>query len=211
MLKEKIEEKIGFVTLDNGPENLLVPSLINEIIDVCNRFDKHDDVHIIFMNSSAEKFFSNGLDPKALMEEGFEVCFQAVIRMVYELYALKKPMVACINGYALAGGAVLGILADYRFANPKLKYSFNEVLLGLTMPQILFDIIKNTVGPFHAKHLSQTGKVVKANDAIAMGLVDKIFENEQLYAHSLHFAKRLSRMSPISLRQFKKNFTKKCL
>ena len=211
MLKEKIENKIGFITLDVNPENTLSPASIGSIIDLCEKLDSSEDVHVIFMSSARARYFSNGIDPLAIREKGIMACFEALVDLVTRLYAIKKPMVACVNGYALAGGAVLGILADYRFADQNLKYAFNEILMGLTMSQMLFDIIKNAVGPFHAKHLSQTGKAVRAGEALSMGLVDQIFEPHELYKRSLNFAKRLSGLSSPSLCHLKKVSRKEIL
>ncbi len=209
MLTQRVEDKIGFIELDINQENTLAPASINELIKKCEELDKLQSVNVLFISSARDKYFCNGLNPLAVKEEGLDICFSAIVNMITRLYSIKKPMVACINGYALAGGAVLGILADYRFANAALKYAFNEILLGLTVPQILFDIINNTVGSFHAKHLCQTGKVVRAKEALSMGLIDGIFEDDRLYSKSLHFAKRLANFSSLSICYIKKLSRKK--
>ncbi len=205
MLHLKVEEKIGHIALDINEENTLNGAVINEIIRRHEEFDNRKDVNVIFLSSQRDKYFCNGLDPNALRDEGSDVCFGAIVHMVPKLYSLRKPMVACINGYALAGGAVLGILADYRFADHTFKCAFSEILLNLTMPRILIDIIRNTVGPFHAKHLCQTGKIVKAEEALSMGLVDNLFEPDELYKKSFNFAKKIARFSPSALAYMKKS------
>ena len=205
MLEFKIKEKIAHVVLDINEENTLNPAVINTIIEKCEEFDKKTDVNVIFMSSRRDKYFCNGLDPNSLREEGSEVCFEAIVRMIFKLYTIKKPIVVCINGYALAGGAVLGILADYRFADHTLKYAFSEIYLNLTMPRMLVDIIRNTVGSFHAKHLCQVGKIVKAEEALSMGLVDNLFEPDELYKKSLNFAKKLAKFSSSALAYMKES------
>ena len=147
MIQTHIQDKIGFITLDINKRNSLVPESIYSLIEFCKQMDASHQVNIIFLSSKNDKYFCNGLEPSAVVADA-ESCFKAIMDMIQNLYLLSKPMVACINGYAMAGGAVLGILADYRFISPKTKYSFSEVALGIPMTHLLVEIIKNVVGPF---------------------------------------------------------------
>ena len=202
-LNIETKEKVAIVEMDFNVENTFTPARITSLIETCEELDRSEETNVILLKSAQEKYFSNGLDPEALKTD-LDVCFEYMLKMIRNLYGLDKPMVAAVNGYAIAGGAVLSVLADYRIVDTRFKAAFNEVLIGITMVQLLIDIIRETVGPFHAKHLCQRGVTFKAKEALQMGFADFVVQPEELTNRSFLFAKRLAKLENRSICNIKK-------
>ena len=202
-LNIEIKERVAIVEMNFNAENTLTPKTIASLIETCEELEHSQEVHVILLRSAQDKYFSNGLDPRSLDTE-LNACFEGILKMIRSLYSIGKPMVAAVNGYALAGGAALSILADYRVIDTRFKCAFNEVLLGVTMIQILIDIIKETVGPFHAKHLCQRGITFKAKEALDMGFADLMVEPDELVSRSFLFARRLAKLENKSICNIKR-------
>ena len=202
-LNVQIRERVAIVEMNFNAENTLTPRTIVSLVKTCKELDLSQKVHVILLRSAQDKYFSNGLDPSSLDTE-LDACFTNILKMIHSLYSIEKPMVAAVNGYALAGGAVLSILADYRVIDTRFKCAFNEVLIGMTMTQVLIDIIRETVGPFHAKHLCQRGITFKAKEALKMGFADSVVEPGRLAFRSFLFARRLAKLESRSICNIKR-------
>ena len=133
------------------------------------------------------------------------IMFKSMLEILDRLYALKKPLVAALNGYTIAGGGVLAVVADFRYMSKDARFSLNEVKLGIPMPEKLINIVKNTVSPFYAKQICYLGLALRADEALEMGIADNVCEPDKLYEETLYFAKKLSKLDPVALQTIKKN------
>ncbi len=201
-----IRENIATVEMNFNTQNVFGVNELHLLMDSLEGIAKKKEVHVILLTSCSEKYFSNGIDPQALKKDGIDICFQTLFEFIRRIYILQKPLVARLRGYTMAGGAILSILADYRIASPTLRIAFNEILLGLTMKQLVVDIIKETVGSFHAKLICQTGYSLKAGRALEIGLVDFCYENSELDEKAFIFARKLARLNNESLCHMKSMF-----
>ncbi len=199
-IRKNIIDHVGILELNLNEENTLTDKSVKDIIEGCKEMDKSKSVRVILLKSAHKKFFCNGFNLKYLASGNIMSLYNSIMEMVDELYALEKIMVASINGYAMAGGAVLGILADYRLMGEDARYSFNEIKLGLPLGLKLLNILKQTVGSFHAKHLSQLSVIVRSKEALEIGLADRIYSNVELDQKSFYFAKRIASLDSVALR-----------
>ena len=179
LLNLEIEDHLAWLRLNQPPLHELTPELIDELSAAHRWLATNDDVWAVILGASGEKFFCNGLSPEAMLAcdaAGREAIFDKLFAMMREMYAFPKIELAAINGHAMAGGAVLAILCDFRFmagADSKARIGFSEVPVGLTMPAFLLEIIEGVVGPQHLVQIAMLGRAFRASEALAMGLVDE--------------------------------------
>ena len=116
---------------------------------------------------------------------------------------IPKPVVAAVNGYALGGGCELALCADVRFASSDAVLGQPEVLLGIIPGAGGTQRLTRLIGPSKAKDLIFTGRFVAAEEALAIGLVDRVFAPEQVYAEALAWAGRFAGAATYALRAAK--------
>jgi enoyl-CoA hydratase len=112
-------------------------------------------------------------------------------------------VVAAITGYALGGGCELALAADVRFAAEDAQLGQPEVLLGIIPGAGGTQRLSRLVGPSRAKELIYTGRFVKADEALAMGLVDRVLPKEQVYDEAVAWAGQFKGAAALALRAAK--------
>jgi enoyl-CoA hydratase len=141
--------------------------------------------------------FSAGLDLPSLVDlsqkqiESFMVHFDATMLRVFEL---PLPVIAAINGHAIAGGCVLGLQADHRFAaDTDLRIGLNEVANGLGLPTVVVETLRFAVPSQSLGAIALEGRVVDPHAACALGLVDEVVPQRALLEHAIDKARVLAR------------------
>ncbi|TGK02662.1 enoyl-CoA hydratase/isomerase family protein [Leptospira langatensis] len=183
----RIEEKenLAWIWLDNQPANEMTEELMDELIEAHRILADKKSVRAVLIGSKSDKFFSNGLDPSYMLErnaEGRIKVFAKLFEMMRVIYSFPKPEASVINGHAMAGGAVLAILTDFRFMSEgKARYCFSEVLVGLTIPPTLLRIIESVVGRPNLREVAMLGKAFKPEEARSIGLVDSLYAPDDLH------------------------------
>lgn len=113
---------------------------------------------------------------------------------------LNKPLIAAVNGYALGGGLEFALSADIRIAAQDAKFGFPETGVGLTVTQAGTKLISQIVGLGKAKELVFTGEFIDAEEALRIGLVNKVVPDEMLMDETLEMCRKIGERSPLSLR-----------
>ncbi|TGK20199.1 enoyl-CoA hydratase/isomerase family protein [Leptospira fluminis] len=210
----KIEEKesLAWIWLDRAPSNEMTEELMDELIEAHRILGEKKSVRAVLIGSKHEKFFSNGLDPRYMLERSANdriKVFAKLFDMMRVIYTFPKPEVTVINGHAMAGGAVLGILTDFRFmSDGKARYCFSEVLVGLTIPPTLLNIIESVVGKGKLKDVAMLGTAYKPEEAKTIGLVDQIFPAAELHKKSEDYMLNMLNLPQASLESLKKSIRK---
>ena len=124
-------------------------------------------------------------------------------RMFRRVYAFPKPIIAAVNGAAIAGGTGLATLADFTLAVPEAKFGYTEVRIGF-LPGVVSVFLRRQVGEKRARDLLLTGRIFDAAEAHAMGLVTQIVAPEKLLATARELAASLVALSPTSLMRTKR-------
>ncbi len=133
-----------------------------------------------------------------------------IASMFRRIYSFPKPMIAAVNGPAIAGGCALATLADFTLAVPEAKFGYTEVRIGF-MPAIVSVFLIRQVGEKRARDLLLTGRIFDAEEARQMGLVNEIVPQEKLLERGRELATTLLGVSPTSLAYTKRllrEFTK---
>ena len=144
----------------------------------------------------AEKVSNEPKEGKAIGKYGAEV-FRAIEQ-------LPIPVIAAVNGFALGGGCELAMACDLRIASTKAKFGQPEVGLGIIPGFSGTQRLPRLVGPAKAKELVYTGEVIRADEALRIGLVNKVVEPEALMDEALALAEKIAAQAPVAIQLAKK-------
>ena len=179
------EERDGIAFLFmNRPKalNALNVQTLAEIVEVVERIERDEDIRGVILTSDSRAFIA-GADISEFHEfdamEGRRVSKrgQAACNAIENL---EKPVIAAVNGFALGGGCEIALACDIRIASTKAVFGQPEVNLGLIPCFGGTQRLSRLVGTGIAKELIYTGRQVKADEALRMGLVNKVVEPEEL-------------------------------
>jgi methylglutaconyl-CoA hydratase len=199
---------VATITL-NRPDkrNAISFELIDDLLRALKEVEESDAIVLIM--TGAGKAFSAGMDLENLKvligrtPEQNLADSQTMVRMFRSLYEFPKVTIAAVNGPAIAGGTGLALLCDFTLAVPEGKFGYTEVRIGF-VPAIVSTFLLRQTGEKHARDLLLTGRIIGAEEAARMGLVNEIVAPENLMKRAQELAALLMENSPASLRATKK-------
>jgi len=206
-IKIEREENIVWITL-NRPHrlNAFNDVLVEELSEALDTVEKDPSVRCVIITGEGDRAFSAGADitafPKAtpVKAEEFSRGGQKVFSKIEEM---SKPVIAAINGYALGGGLELALACDFRIASEHAELGSPEINLGIIPGWGGTQRLVRIVGLRNAKRLVMLGERIKADEALKMGLVDKVVPFEKLREEAKALAKRLAEGPPIAMKYAK--------
>jgi methylglutaconyl-CoA hydratase len=205
----KLEQTAGVATITlNRPDkrNAISFELIDDLLHALQEVETSDAIVVIL--TGAGKAFSSGMDLdnlKALIGRSPEQNLkdsETMVRLFRSLYEFPKVTIAAVNGAAIAGGTGLALLCDFTLAVPEAKFGYTEVRIGF-VPAIVSTFLLRQVGEKQARDLLLTGRIIGAEEAARMGLVNEIVPPEALMTRARELAALLMENSPASLRATK--------
>lgn len=128
-----------------------------------------------------------------------------IAKMFYRLYSFPKPVIAAVNGAAIAGGCGLATLADITLSVPEAKFGYTEVRIGF-VPALVAVFLRRQIGEKHARELLLTGNIIDAAEAMRIGLVNEVVANGDLMQRAREVAETILKCSPSSVMQTKQLF-----
>jgi enoyl-CoA hydratase/carnithine racemase len=201
----EVEDAVGTIRLARPPMNALDAAMQDQLKQVADEAASRADVRAVVV-WGGEKMFAAGADIKEMQRMSYtdmverggalQDAFTAVAR-------IPKPVVAAVTGYALGGGCELALCADIRIAADNSKFGQPEILLGLIPGAGGTQRLARLVGPSRAKELIFTGRQVRADEALRIGLADQVVPAEEVYPTALAWAARLAAGPAYALRAAK--------
>jgi enoyl-CoA hydratase len=192
----EIKNHTGLVTI-NRPDklNALNGQTISELEDVFHSIKENSDIFVSVITGSGEKAFVAGADiselnkldvisAKEFSEEGN--------RVFREIEKLDKPVIAAVNGFALGGGCELALACHIRMASENAKFGQPEVNLGIIPGYGGTQRLARVVNTARALEMILTGDMVSAEEALRIGLVNKIYPQSDLITKTLELADKIS-------------------
>lgn len=167
---------VGTIRLDRPPMNALDVATQDRLRELAEEATRRDDVRAVVLYGG-EKVFAAGADIKEMqaMDHTAMVVRSKALQDAFTAVArIPKPVVAAVTGYALGGGCELALCADFRIAADNAKLGQPEIMLGLIPGAGGTQRLARLVGPSKAKDLIFTGRHVKAEEALTIGLVDRV-------------------------------------
>ena len=203
---------IKTITL-NRPDkrNALSPSLIEELA-LALREAETCDCGVVILTGAGQAFCA-GLDLEHL--ETMRACTPEEHRRDSEnmalvlrtLYDFPKPVIAAVNGPAIAGGMALATIPDFTLATPESKFGYTEVKVGF-VPAIVASFLLRQVGEKRTRELLVSGRLMKAQEALQLGLVTQIVAAEELMQSARALAQCLLQNSPQAMQAVKRLLAK---
>lgn len=190
----EVADGVGTIRLDRPPMNALDIATQDRLRELAEEATRRDDVRAVVI-WGGEKVFAAGADIKEMqvMDHAAMVVRSKALQDSFTAVArIPKPVVAAITGYALGGGCELALCADIRIAADNAKLGQPEILLGLIPGAGGTQRLARLVGPSKAKDLIFTGRQVKADEALTLGLVDRVVPAAEVYEQAHAWAARLA-------------------
>lgn len=186
------EGAIQIITL-NRPEksNALHPDLVNQLAEILEAVASNQQVSVIVI-TGAGRSFSAGLDLELLLKWTSEekLAYLDTVMLVFRsVWEMPQPVIAAVNGPAIAGGFDLAAFCDIRLASTDAIFGQAEINIGLT--QIIHPLYKS-IGLANAKELALTGQSISAAEAYRIGLVNHVYPGEELMTRALELAALLA-------------------
>jgi methylglutaconyl-CoA hydratase len=206
-LKLTYEGKVATLTLSRAEKrNAICHALINEFLAALKEVEQSPSQVMIL--AAEGKAFCAGLDLEDLQAlvthtaEENRAHSQRIATLVGSLYDFPKTTIAAVNGAAIAGGAALATLCDFTLASTAASFGYTEVRIGF-VPAIVSAFLLRQVGEKHARDLLLTGRIITAEEAFRMGLVNEVVQAADLQVGARRLAEQLLENSPASLRATK--------
>jgi methylglutaconyl-CoA hydratase len=196
----------------NRPDklNAISSKMLSEMQSAMDAIEKsHARVAII---TGAGKAFCAGMDLEMLAAIANQSAAEnmedsrRMARMFRRIWSFSKPLIAAVNGAALAGGCGIATLCDFTIAVPTAKFGYTEVKIGF-LPAIVSVFLTRQIGDKHARDLLLTGRMIDAAEAKSLGLITEILPPEDLQNRAVELADVLIAASPVSLTRAKRLLT----
>lgn len=197
----EIKDKIGFITL-NRPEqlNTFNVSFARQLNESLNQMDANEAVRVVVIKANG-KHFSTGIDLKSFGGKTHEE-YRQIISIMDEhnhtIAKMKKPVIAQVQGYALANGAGLVFACDMAIAAENAKFGTTAINVGLIClgPAVP---LSRLVGRKKVLEMILTGEIISAQEAYQFGLVNKVVPDDKLEMETMNLANALASKSPLAL------------
>jgi len=181
--------------------NALNIGLLQEIKTEVEAAQQDDNVKGIIITGSGSKAFAAGADIDAMQGFGFVDVYrdEYISRNWETLRRVRKPVIAAVAGFALGGGCELVMMCDLAFAADTARFGQPEIKLALIPGAGGTQRLPRLVGKAHAMDMVLTGKMINAQEALAQGLVSRVFAADLLLPETLRIAHEMSTLSLPSL------------
>lgn len=217
----KTVDGVGIVTINKPPANAISYNFILELKDLVSKIEVDEQIRCVLFRSDVKKFFSAGADltdlPQDAMVKLLELTpttdlkqlikdvlpsisnrLAGIFREVHDVFSkienLKKPTIAVINGHALGGGLELAMTCDFRFMGRGAgKVGLPELKLGLIPLGGGTQRLPRLIGKSKAVELMLDANKIEADEAFAIGLINRVFESDKVDEEALEFAKKMAK------------------
>jgi enoyl-CoA hydratase/carnithine racemase len=201
-LRIERRDSLALLRLDKARGNAIDDALAADLGRAAEELSADEGVRGVLLGSAHPKLFCPGLDLVSLVEhdreamEAFMLCFA---RTVWSLYGLRKPVVAAVNGAAVAGGCILALTADHRVLRRGATIGLNEVKVGVPLPWSVTLLLRASVPAPSLGRIALLGRNFSDEQAVAVGLADEVCEPERFEAACLERLAEFAEKDPFAL------------
>jgi enoyl-CoA hydratase len=198
MIEFEKRGNIAILSMNRGKGNALNVEMVQALTGALDELERSDARAGIITGTG--KIFGAGVDLPAMLEGGPEYVRRFVPMMLQSferLATFSKPLVAAINGHALAGGAIMMLACDQRLlARGTARIGLTEVLVGVVFPAWALEIVRWATPHEHFSTLICTGRTWPPEESLARGLVDELVEPERLLDRACEVAEEMGAIPP---------------
>lgn len=196
------EEGIAFLVI-NKPQkkNALSGPMMDLLTGALTQLNEDDAVRVIILKGEGENFSAGG-DLTQGGPSGIEhtrKLLKRYMRTIHTVQQIGKPVIAMVDGWAVGGAMSLALACDIILVSDRVKFTSNFLKVGIIPEMGAMMFMPQLMGPYRAKELWFTGRVVGAQEAYQMGFANRIFSPEQLEDETIAFAKEVASVSAMSV------------
>lgn len=210
-VRVQTERSLGTIVLARPEKkNALDLTMARELATAIEELAADADVRVILLTADGPDFCA-GADLEALEQmldagaEAHRADAEALGRVFLLLRSTPKPVIACVRGRALAGGAGLATACDLVLAAESAEFGYPEVRVGF-VPAMVMTMLRRAMGEKRAFELVVTGRTITAREALELGLVSRVVPDAELASAAIELASQLSKRSPDALSATKRLF-----
>lgn len=204
-VRVELVDRVATIRIDRPRMNALTTAVQLALGVAAQRCADDDEIAAVVI-TGGETVFAAGADIKEMVDIDHRrmVSHSARLQAAFTaLASIPKPVVAAVNGYALGGGCELALCADVRIAGSTAIFGQPEIKLGIIPGAGGTQRLSRLVGPAKAKDIIFTGRFVDAAEALAIGLVDRVVEPDQVYPAAVEWARQFVAGPSLALRAAK--------
>lgn len=191
------DDHIAVVEIHRSPNNFLDTSLIASLADVFEKLDE-SPCRVIVLCAEGKHFCAGANFGGGARDDAGDLYAEAV-----RLFATKTPVVAAVQGAAVGGGLGLALMPDFRIASPEARFTANFARLGFHHGFGLSVTLPRLVGPQVAQELLYTGRRVPGEEALRLGLCDRLAPLTLLRGEAITFAQEIAHSAPLAVRSIR--------
>lgn len=202
----KKQDGVGWMILNN-PErhNAISLEMWDAALEIMADFRADPAVRVMVLTGAGGKAFASGADISKFKDERQEAealaRYQDTTQRAYAaIQAMPIPTIAMVRGYCIGGGTAVAVCCDLRICNEGAKFGIPAAKLGLGYGMGRAKPLVDVVGPAYAKEMFFTGRQFDAQEALRMGLVNRVVADEALEAHVQDMARTIAENAPLTVR-----------
>lgn len=202
-----IDGHIATITI-NKPQvlNALSTEVLTDLKQVLDEIEKIENIYAVIITGAGEKSFVAGADIAEMKDKNPKQATEYAEfanGVFFRIENFHCPVIAAVNGFALGGGCELAMACDIRIASETARFAQPETGLGITPGFGGTQRLPRLVGAGRAKELIYTGRTIKADEALAIGLVNKVTKPEALMQETLAMAQTICQKAPFAIKKAK--------
>jgi len=201
-LSVTVEDGVGLVELRRPPANYFDEVLVGRIVDAARALDDDPRCRAIVL-ASAGRHFCAGADFGGEFAGDRVAAARRLYRRAVQLFDIETPIIAAVRGAAVGGGLGLACAADFRVADPDTRFVANFALLGFHQGFGLSVTLPDLVGRQVATDMLLTGRKVGGDEAVHIGLADRLAEPGRQREKALAWARSVAAAAPLAVRSIR--------
>jgi enoyl-CoA hydratase len=200
-------DSIAVLRMEHGKANALDAELVGTLADELAAIERAGNASAVVLTGTGS-IFSAGVDLYRFLESGEEYhdrFFAELVRCFHQLFEFPRPLIAAVNGHAIAGGAVMVSAADYRImARGRATIGVPELRVGIPFPVVAIEILRFAASTRHLQQMVYLGRTYTAQDGLEVGLIDELVEPDALLERALEMAAEMGSTAPARFRLTKR-------
>jgi enoyl-CoA hydratase/carnithine racemase len=198
----EVEQSIAVLTLNRpSVRNAINLTMVDEIHAALHDLSVRDDVHVLIVAGAGDQAFGGGADIRELRERKRDDALRSINQGLFQhVEDFPRPTIAALHGWVLGGGCELAEACDLRVASPGARLGHPEVGLGIVSAAGGTQRLARLVGLGRAREMLFTARIVDAEEAHRIGLIDRIAEGVEVLEAAKQLAREIARHDPLAVR-----------